>query len=174
MAEITLELLDTKIDALRDLVSELLVLASNTAPAPTPVPVDPLPPWVKPTDGPRPYEERSPTPDYAEARRRALYGYGWQGRPWLGINLPAAWDEVSVIKALSPQTVQTYRGGLYALLQPDFACYAVLVGLIETEIVRSRSPQFMPAMISPDWAGLTVEQYLDGQWGITGGVGGDV
>lgn len=172
-----LETVNRKLDVLAENVNEMLVLLCNlaaAAPAPAPVAEDPLPQWVRPNDWQRPYEEMDDTHDYIEARRRASYGYGWRGRPWLGTNLAAAWAEVEDVKLLSPQTVQLYRGGLYAALNPDFACYAILTGLIETEAVRARSPQVMPAMINPDWAGLTVEQYLDGQWGITGSVGGDV
>ncbi len=131
---------------------------------------DPLPQWTMPDPLHVPYTELGDSKDYAECRRRALYGIGWRGNHFLsGKWLDAAWVEVEKVKALTDVTVKTYRDGLYSTLHPDFACYCVLQGFLWTP--EYQKTQLLTPMTAPnlDWdSSTTPESYLDSQWGITG------
>ena len=71
------------------------------------------------------------TSDAREAVRRALYGFradGWQAID--GAWLDAAWAEVEIIKTLTNETAQTYKGGRYFLnADPHFVALGLLTNV---------------------------------------------
>ena len=170
--ETRLAAIEKTLSAIVSSQAELLLLVSQAAP--TPVPVDPLPQWTKPADLHGPYKgSQGDSKSYAECRNRALYGIGWRGNHFLsGDWLDKAWDEVERIKKLDNATVRTYRQGLYANLNGDYACYAVLQGFIWTPEYQKLMAGYLMGMgTPPEDSSYTVEMYLDSQWGITGGPG---
>ena len=160
------------IAAIRAVIREELRTATDAVVAPpAPVAVDPLPFWTRPAD----LKQKaswdgvylSRTYDPGEARSRALYGYQYQGgRALTNQNLFAGWDEVEKVKTLDPKTVTTYRNGAYRVLDPDFACYAVLTNLIEWQ-----DRPFSAANFSV-YSGETVESFLLSQSLISQGPSG--
>lgn len=130
---------------------------------------DPLPFWTR-VSGPmgdiaQPYLPAAR--DYDEARNRARWGYTHAGtRACWGAGLDAAWAEVAKIKRLTPETVLTYRRGIYSVLDPDFACFGVMTGLIPVTEEPFRN------IDTTQYAGMTVQSYLDAQFGIEGGPSG--
>ncbi len=159
------------IAAIRAVVREELTAATEAVVAPPTAQADPLPFWTRPAD----LQQKaswdgiylSKTYDPGEARSRALYGYQYQGgRALTNANLLNAWDEVETVKALDPKTVLTYRRGAYKVLDPDFACYAILVNLIEWQ-----DRPFSAANFSA-YAGETVESFLLSQSMISQGPSG--
>lgn len=137
----------------------------------TPVAADPLPEWTRPAD----LDENLAytgdlvaTQDYAEARRRAKYGFTYTGsRALVGGQLLAAWAEIDTIKGLTQETVKTYRRGQYAVLDPDLSCFLVL-----TNVIDLYETPFMSPPSYAQFAGLTVETFLDSQWNASGGPSG--
>ena len=161
-----------ELDQLRTLIREELRTATEAVVAPPTAQADPLPFWTRPAD----LKQKaswdgvylSRTYDPGEARSRALYGYqSAGGRALTNANLFAGWDEVEVVKGLNTDAkMQAHRHGAYRVLDPDFACYAILTNLIEWE-----SRPFSAVDFS-EYAGKTVESFLEEQSLISQGPSG--
>ena len=156
-----------EVTQIRTLIREEIGLLVDVPP---PVAVaGPFPGWVKPADIPLGTQtDLAETRDVTEARSRALQGYTWRGnRAVYGKELDAAWAEVEAIKGLSQATVATYKRGRYAYLDAEFAIFAVLTGLIDL------TPRLlMPAQSATQFAGCTVDSWLEEQFSSTGGPSG--
>jgi hypothetical protein len=112
--------------------------------------------WIKPADlNPigRIDKYTTETRAIAEIRARALYGYIWTGDRWCkGNALLAAWDEVEKLKALNQSTVYSYRGGFYAMLDPEVAAFILLTGKI--------APSGATIEGGKAWAGISLDQLI--------------
>lgn len=139
--------------------------------APAPAPTGGLYDFVRPD----PVEPRyglgveMTSPDVAEAKKRAMSCVDWRGGQTRSTDEDSTWAEVQKLQGGRPSDIEPYR-----MLNPEFAGYALLVGLIDP--VSRDGPSFGKNREKREsLSGATIQSFLDDQLRVTGtpGVAGE-
>ncbi len=107
------------------------------------------------------------SPDVAEALKRAVYCVDWAGDQKRSSDEDAVWAEITKLQtSTDPKDFEPY-----ALLDPEFAGFALLTNLIQTP--ASDAASFgQTKKTRESYAGTTVQSFLEAQFGIHGGPSG--
>lgn len=108
---------------------------------------------------------RMSSPDAEEALLRCKYSVRWNGDVMrVGAAEDEVWAEIEALKTGDEKLVSKYR-----ILDPTFAGFALLTGLLEPAVYDG----FMGQSRRDGWAGWTVEQFISQQFGIDARPSGD-
>lgn len=110
------------------------------------------------------------TPDAEEAFQRSLHGVNWRGGHLSPQSYDEAWAEIDALKKGNPVLIAEY-GPSGANLDPEFAGYALLVGLISPV---EHDPETFGVAVSRrrSFAGTTIQSFMDDQIRVKQGGGG--
>ena len=145
-------------------------LEGGVPPKPVPEPQDPTgglydfvrPVLVEPRHG---AGVRMASPDVNEALLRCKYAVRWNGDVMLtGAAEDKVWAEIEALKAGDQKLIAKYKE-----LDPTFAGFALLTSLLDP----AEFDGFIGQSKRDGWAGWTVEQFINQQFGIDARPSGD-
>lgn len=152
-------------DAIRGLLEEMSAKLTGNAP---PVDAGPLAGFVRPLPGEPRHGEGKPmtAPDVREALERARHGVTWAGTVAReGKDLDDVWETIEKLRAGDWATIQHY-----AMLDPLLCVVGLLTGLFQ--LAKHDGNSFgVTSVQRRAFAGVKFEEFLNNQFGITGGPG---
>lgn len=103
--------------------------------------------------------------DADEAFARALHGVNWRGGHVADVSYDEAWDEIERLQAGDEELISLYRD-----LDPEFAGFALLTGLISASKWNALSFG-TNAKQRTSFAGYTIQSFMDAQMAVRQGGG---